>query len=311
MKNIAVMISGHSKGFDLTYQYFKHWNTLYKDINFDFFVSMWENDYDREKVFEWTNAYEILKEEDCPYDLSKHEKQRHQPHYSWSLFKVNELRNVYQDIKYDAIIQTRGDVIFSRKLLDTLVDKLTKIRGGPIPVLDSDGNYTGKSTIDTRPDPQLSDKNIVSANGSVIHNCFDRGRNLLIQNLWTQDIWFMGTPNVMDTFCNMFEYIFMEKGYHYENGKKEPLMLHIFQAEYLNKMGIYNSPTSSGNSFTFIRDSHRFEFTNDDGGYSLEYPSPNQIKRLIEDYGLDWVYDNGDTAIRWNEIQQYFKETEK
>ena len=71
MKNIAVMVSGHPKGFDLTHQYFKHWNTLYEDVNFDFFVSVWENDYD-ESIFDWTTKYEFLKESECPYDLSKH-----------------------------------------------------------------------------------------------------------------------------------------------------------------------------------------------------------------------------------------------
>jgi hypothetical protein len=169
MKNIAVMISGHPKGFDITFPYFQCWNKLYDNVKFDFFVSMWENDYDRKEVFDWVNTYEILKEEDCPYDLSKHEDKRHQPHYSWALYRVNELRKKHQEIEYDAIIHTRGDTIFSRSLLNSLVDNLTKVRGGLIP--EKSGNtYTGKSIIDTRPDPQLSDKNILSANGSVIHN---------------------------------------------------------------------------------------------------------------------------------------------
>ena len=303
MINIAVMISGHPKGFDLTHQYFKHWNTLYKDVNFDFFVSIWENDYD-ESIFDWTTKYEFLKESDCPYDLSKHTPRNHQPHYCYTLQKVNELRNSY-DKTYDSVIQTRADTIFSRSLLNSLISKLTNTRGGLIPEKDSQGNYTGKAIEDIRPDPQISNKNILSANGSMIHNAFDMNKGLMIQNLWTQDVWFMGTPKVMDIFCNMFNYIYIEKKY------QESLMLHIFQAEYLNKMGIYNSPTQSGNTFTFIRDAHRFVFTNDDGGYQLEYPSPNQIKRLIEDYGLNWIYDNDDTEQRWYEIQKYFKETEK
>ena len=303
MKNIAVMISGHPKGFDLTYQYFKHWNTLYEDVNFDFFVSIWENDYD-ESIFKWTTKYEFLKESDCPYDLSKHTPLNHQPHYCYALQKVNELRNSH-DKTYDSVIQTRADAIFSRSLLNNLIGKLTNIRGGLISEKDSQGNYTGNSIEDTRPDPQISDKNIISANGSVIHNAYNKEKGLMTQHLWTQDVWFMGTPKVMDIFCNMFNYIYIEKKY---QGKP---MLHIFQAEYLNEMGIYNSSTQSGNSFTFIREAHRFEYDNDDGGYPLEYPSPNQTKKLIENFGLDWVYDNDDDVLRWYEIQQYFKETDK
>ena len=300
MKNIAVMVSGHPKGFDLTFPYFQYWNKLYDNVKFDFFVSMWENDYNRKEVFDWTTAYEILDEKDCPYDLSKHENQRHQPHYSWALYRVNELRKKHQEIEYDAIIHTRGDSIFSRSLLNSLVNNLTKIRGGLVPEKDGD-TYTGKSTIDTRPDPQISDKNILSANGSVIHNYFDPDRNSLNQNLWTQDVWFMGTPKVMDIFCNMFNYMFLRKDY----------MLHIMQAEYLNQMGIYNSPTEEGNTFTFMRDTYRFDFKTGDGGYPLEYPSPKQLKKLTEDKGLHWFYDDEKPKQRWQEVQDYFKETEK
>jgi hypothetical protein len=303
MINIAVMISGHPKGFDLTHQYFEHWNTLYEDVNFDFFISVWENDYDT-SIFDWTTKYEFLKESECPYDLSNHESLAHQPHYCYALHKVNELRNSYNK-KYDSVIQTRADAIFSRSLLDILIGKLTNIRGGLIPEKDNQGNFTGKSIIDERPDPQISDKNILSANGSVIHNSFNLEKKLLIQNLWTQDVWFMGTPKVMDIFCNMFNYIYIEKKY------QETLMLHIFQAEYLNQMGIYNTPTQCGNSFTFVREKNRFNFDHRGGGYPLEYPSPDQLKRLIVDKGLDWIYDNDDSVQRWKQVQDYFRETEK
>ena len=303
MKNIAVMVSGHPKGFDLTHQYFKHWNTLYEDVNFDFFVSVWENDYD-ESIFDWTTKYEFLKESECPYDLSKHTPLNHQPHYCYALHRVNKLRNSH-DKTYNSVIQTRADTIFSRSLLNSLVGNLTNTRGGLISEKDSQGNYTGKAIEDIRPDPQISNKNILSANGSMIHNAFNVNKGLMIQDLWTQDVWFMGTPKVMDIFCNMFNYIYIEKKY------QETLMLHIFQAEYLNKMGIYNSPTRSGNTFTFVREKSRFNFDHRDGGYPLEYPSPDQLKRLIVDKGLDWIYDNDDSVHRWKQVQDYFRETEK
>ena len=76
-------------------------------------------------------------------------------------------------------------------------------------------------------------------------------------------------------------------------------------------MGIYNSPTEEGNTFTFMREPERFTFNFQGGGYSLEYPSPKQLKKLIEDKGLYWFYDNKKPKQRWQEAQDYFKETEK
>ena len=53
MKNIAVMISGHPKFFNLTYKFFQYWNKLYDNVKFDFYVSMWENDYDKDLQLSW------------------------------------------------------------------------------------------------------------------------------------------------------------------------------------------------------------------------------------------------------------------
>ena len=119
----------------------------------------------------------------------------------------------YQEIEYNAVIQTRGDAIVSRLFLDSIVDNLTQIRGGKIPLLDSDGNHTGKSKTDIRPNPQISDKNILSAGGNFIHSYEDTITGELIQNLWTEDVWFMGTPKVMDIFCNIFSILLTISGF--------------------------------------------------------------------------------------------------
>jgi len=123
MKNIAVLINGSSKYLDLTYNLFEHWNKLYDDINFDFYLSTWEDSIDYSN-FKWITKYERLKEDECPYNLKKHPPRRHQPHYSYTLYRVNQLKNSTGK-DYDSIIQTRSDYLFSRELLDCLVS-LTK-----------------------------------------------------------------------------------------------------------------------------------------------------------------------------------------
>lgn len=309
MKNIAVMISGHPKGIQHTYKLFKYWNNLYDNINFDFFISVWENDYD-EKYFNWATKYEFLKESDCPYDLSNHETGRHQPHYCYALHKVNELKNSHNK-DYDMVLQTRSDAILSRKLLDSLVGTITEIRDGLIPEQDNQGNFTGKAIKDTRYNPQISDKNILSATGTFVHNYYDIN-NTLKQHLWTQDIWFAGTPKVMDIFCNMFNYIFVEKKY--GNSEEEPILLHIFQAEYLNKLKIYNSALASGAEHTYLREPERFKFDNDNGGFPLYHPTPNQLDNIINEYGIDWFYESqpeNHPELKWTTILNYFENTEK
>ncbi len=120
------MINGHPKYLDITQQLFKHWNTLYDNFKFDFFVSTWEDDTDYSD-WDWITKWERLKEEDCPYDLKNHYEGRHQPHYCYTFKKVNELRNSY-DEEYDAVLQTRSDVIISRKALDDMLSKITAVR---------------------------------------------------------------------------------------------------------------------------------------------------------------------------------------
>ena len=62
MINIAVMISGHSNYLDMSQQLFKHWNTLYDNFKFDFFVSTWEDDTDYSD-WDWITKWERLKED--------------------------------------------------------------------------------------------------------------------------------------------------------------------------------------------------------------------------------------------------------
>jgi len=323
MINIAVMLSGHPKYLDITQHLFKHWDSLYENVKFDFFLSLWES-IDNDIIYEqgescgrfegvldygkldWVTKWETLKEKDCPYDLKSHSRNRHQPHYMYGLSRVNKLRNSY-DKTYDAVFQTRGDLIFSKMLLDELVNCLTRKRGGLIAKLDKDGNYTGKSQPDERPNPMLSSRNIKSISGTDLHNTIGPNGNIVSQEFWTSDSWFYGVPEVMDKFSDMFDYFYVKK-------QKLPggIMLHISQAEYLHKIGIYNSPLESyGGTCSIIREPIRFTFNSDGGGYGLGAPSPDQLKRFLGEKGSRWIYDGENSNERWNESAAYFRNTEK
>ena len=49
------------------------------------------------------------------------------------------------------------------------------------------------------------------------------------------------------------------------------------------------------------------EFDNEDGGWDLTYPTPNQLNNIINKYGIDWFYTNQ----HWIKILRYFRKTEK
>ena len=109
--------------------------------------------------------------------------------YCYALHKVNELKNSHNK-DYDIVLQTRADAILSRELLDSLVGTITEIRDGLIPEQDSQGNFTGQAIKDTRYNPQISDKNILSATGTFVHNYYNINKvldhklyNLIIHNI--------------------------------------------------------------------------------------------------------------------------------
>jgi len=283
MINIAVMISGHSNYLDMSQQLFKHWNTLYDNFKFDFFVSTWEDDTDYSD-WDWITKWERLKEEDCSYDLKNHEEGRHQPHYCYTFKKVNELRNSY-DEEYDAVLQTRSDIVISRQNLDDMLSKITSVRG----------------IGDERINPQLSPRNIFSISGTRIHNVVTDGGELH-QDLWTQDYYFFGMPEVFDVFAGMFDYIFIDEKY------GGAMLMHVFQAEYLHTMGIYNSSLSSAGAL-LIREPYRFASaeTHTNAGWHKHHPSPYQLQKIIDERGLDWIFNKDN----WKRILIFFETTKK
>ena len=76
--NIAIMLNGHPKHLNITSKLYSVYNELYENVNFDFYVSIWNTidnayesfdpiiDLSKEK---WITKYELLNEEDCPFDL--------------------------------------------------------------------------------------------------------------------------------------------------------------------------------------------------------------------------------------------------
>ena len=118
---IAIGLNGSGKYLELTSQLYAEYNNLYDDVDFDFYLATWEDELDYSD-FEWVTDYVRLKEEESiHYDITNTKHTGHQPHYMFTSYRLNHLIKK-SNIKYDAILQTRSDLVICRETLDVLVD---------------------------------------------------------------------------------------------------------------------------------------------------------------------------------------------
>ena len=294
--HVAIMLNGHPKHLNITSKFYSIYNNLYDNVTFDFYVSIWDtidNNYEKfDPIIDlskekWITKYELLKEEDCPYDLKNHDAGCHQPHYCWTLKKVNELRNT-SDKYYDVVLQTRCDYILYKQLLDKIV--LDLVRG------------------------QFNDI-ILYTKGSI---------SALYEDAWIQDFFFVGHPRPMDELAAMFDDIFGKNVDYNVNNYTGPVLMHTLQPYHLLKRGVHLSDIRLGG--TLIREAYRFQEdmslttttitvgnntikqqANTNTGWHSGVPSDGQILRLIEEKGVLWIL-NPDNEPEMNE---YIQTTEK
>ena len=294
--HIAIMLNGHPKHLNITSKFYSVYNDLYENVNFDFYVSVWDTidnayesfnpiiDLSKEK---WITKYELLNEEDCPFDLKNYDPGRHQPHYCWTLKKVNELRNS-SNKEYDVVIQTRCDFIFYKQLLDNVVCNLVR--------------------------DQFNDT-LMYAESHV---------TALHKDAWVSDYFFISRPKPMDALAEMFDDICGKNVDYNINNYKGPVLMHTLQPYHLLKKGIHLTDIKA--SGYLIRESYRFkkdmalqtttitvgnntikQQANTNTGWHKGSPSDGQILRLMEEKGVLWILDPENQT----EVRNYIETTEK
>lgn len=256
MINIAVLINGSGKYLELIAPLFKTWNNLYPDVKFDFYLATWEDSIDYSQL-NWIESYIRLKEEDCPYNLKKHPYRFHQPHYSYTLFKANELLNK----DYDAILQTRSDFYLFRELLDELI-LLYK-------------------------EKQVGNNIIYSYTGSSLHNgC-----------LWTDDMFFFGNRNTFNKFSQMFEDIYVKNLLPEDKRIMHIMQAEYLNYRNIYNRSTWSGGRAQIAQGLLIREPMRFEpdGAHTDSGWPTKHPSPLQFKIITEDLGTEWLLTKGNS----------------
>ena len=123
---IAVLLAGQLRHWETTSKIFKLYNEIYPDVQYDFFLSTWDDSYmgtDSIKAnFSFLNAYEVI----GTSVLGHHEEDY--VRYPYLLKRVNQLKNDYQnehDIKYDCVISTRPDILLNLETLHAVNNIIT------------------------------------------------------------------------------------------------------------------------------------------------------------------------------------------
>ena len=127
---IAVCISGRMNGFDITSKLFEHWNSIYDNVEFYFFISTWKDvpsEYSetRGPVEDWDfSKYKFI----TKYEkVDINDAWTHRPddggrsaYYSYSLYRAQQLRRECKE-EFDGVIQTRSDMFIDKVALDSII----------------------------------------------------------------------------------------------------------------------------------------------------------------------------------------------
>jgi len=121
MTKVAVLLSGQLRDWKTASKIFKLWNYANNEISYDFFLSTWDDSYrgvySKDADLSMCVASEVILCED--FLLADSEVLK----YTHLLKRTNILKNRYekeQNIKYDAIIATRPDIMLGPRVLEEL-----------------------------------------------------------------------------------------------------------------------------------------------------------------------------------------------
>lgn len=207
MKRVKVLLVGLLREWDICSTGFSKWNQKHPNVEFDFYLATWKgNDiYSKDprlnlkglSIHTPEQMFELMSDSKKTYhkivdrDTKKGDIPQIQHFYTYLIYKAKELG---KSEKYDRIFLTRPDIVIDDDFLREIAN-------------DNDE--------DMRPNT------IVASETTVYH------KQLFIGT----DIGFYGLPEDINTFCNMFEDIYIKDNL-------DPFIMHILQPEYMAYKGI-------------------------------------------------------------------------
>ena len=124
---IAVLLAGQLRNWEISSKIFKLYNKINPNIQYDFFLSTWDDSYNGKKSiesdFSFVNAHEIISTSVLNTNQGNYkvgDNSKVYKVYPYLFKRVNQLKNDYQNeygINYDCVISTRPDIYLNLEML--------------------------------------------------------------------------------------------------------------------------------------------------------------------------------------------------
>jgi len=240
---IAVCISGQLRNWNVLSKMFELYNSIHKDVQYDFFLTSWiDEDEDIANSTFITSSRLFDMDITTSQSIITESPKSNYVYFTYLLKQVHVLRNEYEHINgivYDCVISIRPDLFISLEVLRT------------INIITNSNNHR-----------MISPKLIYTKTGTVVHHddvqreevSGDLLDNYTLDDLFTDDAFFVGHPKTFDVFSNLYNDVFINKT-EPNNG------YHMGVAHYLMTKRISNQPLLSIGQFSTIRSNkiHVFE----------------------------------------------------
>jgi hypothetical protein len=260
MKKVAVVMHGQLRHWDESSKVLALWNSIFDDIEFDFFLATWKEENENIEKNLKLKDYRLYTKEDM-YSIMqpplrfyfKNIKQArpipsYQHYYSFLVSKAVDLFKDYTSTNdYKAVLLVRPDVFTYFSTLNFIKKKLN---------FNADGE--SNNTV------EFGSKIVYSRSGSTYN------QNRLFCN---SDTMFLGSVDSISSFGEIYYDIFSKQIF-------PPKSLHSLQAEYLNWKRIYHSKNAEL--------THNLIRTRENS--KPGYPTPEGIQECISTYPTS-IYD--------------------
>lgn len=229
---IAIILAGQLRHWDITSKVFQMYNDIHPDVQYDFFLSTWDDSYANTKAiesnFSFLNAYEVV---DTSI-IGKYDEDY--VRYPYLLKKVNQLKNDYQneyDIKYDCVISTRPDIFLSLQMLHRV-----------------------NQLINNTNSDQITPNTIYALDGITEKMTLAAGSRIKEHHFVMQDMYVFGHESAINIHANIYDDMYVKK-------IQPNLGVHITPAEHIINNKLNCRPI--GNLFVgIIRYTHVDYFNN-------------------------------------------------
>ena len=263
MKKIAVCLSGQIRYWDSTYPLFEHWNNLFKDVEFTFFVSTWNTKdqwYEKDKfginivddvdLRKYGLISKFSKHNPDDVDISTSASVPNTNYMTYLYNEVHRLRNSYEkenNVEFDAVIQTRNDVVIGKLLLARI-----------------------RQIIYTK--PYFMEKSVFSPSGAKLDagqfgEADFRPASLVNDN----DNFYFGRPSVMNYFRKMYNFLINESFFKHT---------HRLQPEFFYKHNIYQ--VGFGVHPFLVRYGNTIK---------QGRPTPESLRKMLKEKGIEWFFE--------------------